>query len=106
MYPPEVTEDFDDEAVPTPGATPTPITEAEAVQRAKNVTAEVTVEPAPTTTIPDATICPDGFGEYSGVPWEKMDDATLAAAAEADGLTPGHKAAIRRVQEERKEGGK
>jgi hypothetical protein len=35
-----------------------------------------------------------------------MDDETLAAAAEADGLTPGHKAAIRRVQEERKEGGK
>ena len=109
MYPPEVAEDFDDEVTPTPGAAPTPITEAEAVQRAKNVTAEVVAEPAvvnSATAIPDATICPDGFGEYSGVLWEKMDDATLAAALETDGLTPGHKAAIRRVQEERKEGGK
>jgi hypothetical protein len=106
MYPPEVTEDFDDEAVPTPGAAPTPITEDEAARRAKNVTAEVVAEPAPTAGIPDATICPNGFGEYSGKAWADMGDEILAAAAETDGLTPGHKAAIRRVQEERKEGGK
>lgn len=53
---------------------------------------------------PDATICPEGFGEYSGKPWVEMSDDVLAAAAQADGLSHAHRAAIRLVMEERATG--
>jgi hypothetical protein len=100
-YPPEVTEDFDDDPQRTPAAPMAPISEEEAARRAKNVTAEVGVAAL---AIPDATICPEGFGEYSGKAWAEMDDETLAAAEKAEGLTAGHKAAIRLVMDQRKEG--
>lgn len=104
LYPPEEVGDMP----ATPPAPPTPISPEEAVRRAKTVEAEVapaTAQPeaaAPVTVISDATVCPDGFGEYSGHPWAEMDTETLQGALESDGLRPGHKAAIRLVLEERK----
>lgn len=35
----------------------------------------------------DYSICPDGFGDYSGKPWETLDSEVLASAAASDALS-------------------
>ena len=60
----------------------------------------------------DYTVCPEGFGELSGVAWADMDDKTLTDALEsgADEITPTYIAAIRyeiqrRAEMPKEEGG-
>jgi len=105
LYPPEEVSDMDGDRQTRASVE---ISEDEALRRAKVVTSEaveaaqsVAQEAAP---IPDASVCPDGFGDYSGHPWAEMDAETLQAALEADGLGHAHRAAIRLVMGERKEG--
>jgi hypothetical protein len=110
MYPPEMVEDFDDRQAPR--AAPVAIDPAEAARR---VVAETVPPPpfdAPFANEPaeiDFSVCPAGFGEYSGKLWSEFDADTLRAAAAAEGmdsgLLPGHVAEIRKVLKLMEEGG-
>lgn len=95
VYTPEEVSDFDK---PAKGA---PISQDEALRRAKVVKAES--DPAPAAEIEDATTCPIGGDGFEGRPWEDFTTDNLEAALEvADpALTHAHKAAIRLVLEER-----
>lgn len=99
MYSPEEVADFDD----APRSGPRGAAEIgtdEALRRAKAVTAEV--GEVVTAEVGDASVCPDGFGEYTGKPWTEFDGVELEQALASDGLTANHRAAIRLVIEERK----
>jgi hypothetical protein len=110
IYTPEETEDFDDRQAPR--AAPVAIDPAEAARR---VVAETVPPPpfdAPFANEPaeiDFSVCPAGFGEYSGKLWSEFDADTLRAAAAAEGmdsgLLPGHVAEIRKVLKLMEEGG-
>ena len=93
MYPPEVVEDFDD----APRATPEPITDAEAAKRAAAAKVVAVVVEGD-----DFSVCPDGFGEYSGKPWteievEMLQNAYEAASVNANGLTEQHAGEIEKA---------
>jgi hypothetical protein len=89
----------DTDGIPAHGA-PAEISADDAVQRAKVVTAEVS--------IPDASTCPVGGEGFTGVKWTEFDNETLEAALlhSNDAITHAHRAAIRLVLEQRKEGAK
>jgi len=95
LYSPEEVADFDGARTSPRGAVP--LDPEEAIRRAKAVQAEV--EPA---TVGDASVCPDGYGDFSGKSWSELGDVELEMALDADGLTANHHAAIRLVIEERK----
>ena len=103
VYTPEEVQDFDD-AAPR-GGIPVVLSAEEAARRAKLVQAESVAVDAANETAPGIvsgfSFCPDGFGDYSGHPWEEMDDTTLEAAAVAEGLEDGHRESIREVLEAR-----
>ena len=103
LYTPEEVQDFDD-AAPR-GGIPVVLSAEEAARRAKLVQAESVAVDAANETAPGIvsgfSFCPDGFGDFSGHPWEEMDDAILEAAAVAEGIEDGHREAIREVLEAR-----
>jgi len=96
LYTPEEVSDFNDAAQDAAPRQARVLTTEEVTQRVKPV------QPVAQSPSIDYTVCPPGFGEFSGKPWADMDDETLAMAEKADGLTATHRAAIRVVAEERK----
>ena len=68
-----------------------PVAAADVIERAKVVTA-VEVNPH---------VCPEGFGAFSGKPWDFMDTVMLEKAIASPKLTEDHKMAINGVLKER-----
>ena len=91
IYTPEESSDFED----TTKSTPTPISEDEAVRRAKIVTAEAA----------DFTIVPEGCGDLSGKKWTELETDMLIAATGSDipAITEDHKELIRSIVKQREE---
>ena len=80
-----------------PRATPEPITDAEAAKRAAAAKVVAVVVEGD-----DFSVCPDGFGEYSGKPWteievEMLQNAYEAASVNANGLTEQHAGEIEKA---------
>jgi hypothetical protein len=78
------------------------------VERAMEKAREVKVEVGPAKVGKeerpvDYSICPDGFGDYSGKRWETLDSEVLASAAASDALAGEYREEIDMVLRERAE---
>lgn len=101
LYTPEEVADFSD---PPNRAAPVQIAPTVAAERARKpvtidaepVITDENMEPVETM-LENATICPNGFGELSGVAWDDMEPEVLTSALESDDprLEPGHRMAIK-----------
>jgi len=106
LYPPEVVSDFDEIQNVTPAASK-PIDASEAQERAQGAT-DAEPEAKDYFGKIDYTLCPINVEGYHLVPWVDFATERLEGALKLDHheLTATHKAAIRVVLEQRKEGDK
>lgn len=94
LYPPEIVDDIVDDD-PLSRREPVEITPEAAAERLAG-DGEHPI---------DYTICPPGFGPYSGKAWTEIDAETLTKAAQSEKLNATYKAAIRYELQRREEDG-